>query len=65
VQDLGSPGRYWARRIKKGGLRYTLRHYFSQNCDQMQTAAQLHIHVNTLRYQLQRIEAITRLKSIS
>lgn len=68
--DLGRTGarRSWgARRTlgeqdEKGVLRGTLRHYFSQNCDQTQTAAQLHIHVNTLRYRLQRIEAITGMK---
>ncbi len=43
-------------------LRNTLRHYFNQNCDQTKTAAQLHIHVNTLRYRLQRVEKTTGLK---
>ena len=68
--DLGRTGarRSWGaladagRTGRKGVLRGTLRHYFSQNCDQTQTAAQLHIHVNTLRYRLQRIEAITGMK---
>lgn len=46
---------------KKGVLQSTLKHYFVQNCDLSQTAKQLHIHVNTLRYRLQRIEQITGL----
>lgn len=46
---------------KKGTLQSTLKHYFVQNCDLSQTAKQLHIHVNTLRYRLQRIEQITTL----
>jgi carbohydrate diacid regulator len=62
AQELGHPWRILAAQDDKGVLRATLRHYFSQNCDQTQTAAQLHIHVNTLRYRLQRIEAITGIK---
>ncbi|EFW12986.1 putative DNA-binding transcriptional activator [Serratia symbiotica str. Tucson] len=62
AQELGRPWQVLGEQDEKGVLRGTLRHYFSQNCDQTQTAAQLHIHVNTLRYRLQRIEAINRLK---
>lgn len=62
AQELGRPWRTLGEQDEKGVLRSTLRHYFSQNCDQTQTAAQLHIHVNTLRYRLQRIEAITGMK---
>ncbi|HEJ9029918.1 TPA: helix-turn-helix domain-containing protein [Serratia marcescens] len=62
AQELGRPWRTLGEQDEKGVLRGTLRHYFSQNCDQTQTAAQLHIHVNTLRYRLQRIEAITVMK---
>ncbi|WP_159566623.1 sugar diacid recognition domain-containing protein [Budvicia diplopodorum] len=46
----------------KGILQVTLKQYFEQNCDLSQTAASLHIHINTLRYRLQRIEEITALK---
>ena len=46
---------------RKGTLQSTLKQYFVQNCDLSQTAKQLHIHVNTLRYRLQRIEQITDL----
>lgn len=62
AQELGRPWRTLGEQDEKGVLRSTLRHYFSQNCDQTQAAAQLHIHVNTLRYRLQRIEAITGMK---
>ncbi|MEN4125613.1 sugar diacid recognition domain-containing protein [Serratia marcescens] len=62
AKELGRPWRTLEEQDEKGVLRATLRHYFSQNCDQTQAAAQLHIHVNTLRYRLQRIEAITGMK---
>ncbi|MGP2735794.1 sugar diacid recognition domain-containing protein [Serratia bockelmannii] len=62
AQELGRPWRTLGEQDEKAVLRATLRHYFSQNCDQTQAAAQLHIHVNTLRYRLQRIEAITGMK---
>ncbi|MDC6120302.1 sugar diacid recognition domain-containing protein [Serratia rubidaea] len=60
--ELSKPWRVLSEQDDKGVLRHTLRQYFSRNCDQTQTALQLHIHVNTLRYRLQRIEAITGLK---
>lgn len=62
AQELSCPWQVLGEQDEKGVLRSTLRHYFSRNCDQTQTAAELHIHVNTLRYRLQRIEAITELK---
>ncbi|EKM0376063.1 helix-turn-helix domain-containing protein [Cronobacter turicensis] len=62
ADELGAPWRRLAEHDEKGVLRQTLRHYFSRNCEQAQTASALHIHVNTLRYRLQRIEAITGLK---
>ncbi|MFI8415287.1 sugar diacid recognition domain-containing protein [Serratia sp. NPDC078593] len=62
AQELTRPWQVLSRHDEKGVLRQTLRHYFYRNCDQTQTAAQLHIHVNTLRYRLQRIEAITGFK---
>lgn len=46
----------------KGVLQQTLRTWFEQNCDLTQTAKALHIHVNTLRYRLQRCEDITQIK---
>lgn len=62
AQELSRPWQVLGDHDDKGVLRSTLKHYFSRNCDQTQTAAELHIHVNTLRYRLQRIEAITGLK---
>lgn len=62
VQELAKPWQQLSVQDEKGVLRNTLRHYFNQNCDQTQAAAQLHIHVNTLRYRLQRIEKNTGLK---
>jgi carbohydrate diacid regulator len=62
AQELSRPWQVLGASDEKGVLRSTLRHYFSRNCDQTQTAAELHIHVNTLRYRLQRIEAISGLK---
>jgi carbohydrate diacid regulator len=47
----------------KGVLCNTLRCYFAQNCDLSQTSKQLYIHVNTLRYRLQKIEEITSFKT--
>lgn len=46
----------------KGVMQKTLEHYFEHNCDLSQTATSLHIHVNTLRYRLQRVEEITGIK---
>ncbi|MGO2437915.1 MAG: sugar diacid recognition domain-containing protein [Serratia proteamaculans] len=62
AQELSRPWQTLEASDEKGVLRSTLRHYFSRNCDQTQTATELHIHVNTLRYRLQRIEVITGLK---
>ena len=46
----------------KGTLIKTLTVFFAQNCDLAQTCAELHIHRNTLRYRLDKIEHITSLK---
>ncbi|MBK5142355.1 helix-turn-helix domain-containing protein [Budviciaceae bacterium BWR-B9] len=57
--------RVWLKLVaqdSKGILQTTLKQYFEQNCDPSQTAASLYIHINTLRYRLQRIEEITALK---
>jgi len=45
----------------KGTLMKTLRVFFAQNCDLAQTCNALHIHRNTLRYRLEKIEQITSL----
>ncbi|WP_312741070.1 sugar diacid recognition domain-containing protein [Cedecea neteri] len=57
-------GRAWKTLCEadtKGVLRRTLRCYFEQNCDLSLTTKLLHIHVNTLRYRLSKIESITAL----
>lgn len=45
----------------KGVLLKTLRTFFEQNCDLAQTCETLHIHRNTLRYRLEKIEQKTKL----
>ena len=42
-------------------LRKTLKQYFLSNCDLLLTSETLFIHVNTLRYRLNKIERITGL----
>lgn len=62
VQELS---RLWLQLVQhdaKGVLQQTLRTWFEHNCDLTQTAKALHIHVNTLRYRLQRCENITHIK---
>ena len=62
MQELS---RLWQQLLEndgKGVLQTTLRAWFEQNCDLSQTAKQLHIHVNTLRYRLQRCEEILQIK---
>ncbi|PMH43844.1 XRE family transcriptional regulator [Vibrio sp. 10N.286.49.B3] len=46
----------------KGVLIKTLTQYFEQNCDVSQTCQCLHIHRNTLRYRMDKIESLTGLK---
>lgn len=45
----------------KNVLLKTLRTFFEQNCDLAQTCETLHIHRNTLRYRLDKIEQVTSL----
>ncbi|OAN16598.1 XRE family transcriptional regulator [Photobacterium jeanii] len=45
----------------RGILFKTLKTFFVQNCDLAQTCQQLHIHRNTLRYRLEKIEQETSL----
>lgn len=45
----------------KGLLTRTLSEYFRQNCDTSRTCQRLHIHRNTLRYRLEKIEQLTSL----
>ncbi|CNF03039.1 sugar diacid recognition domain-containing protein [Yersinia nurmii] len=62
AEELGTSWVQLCAADGKGVLRQTLQQYFDQNCDLSQSARQLHIHVNTLRYRLQKIEEITGLK---
>ncbi|MBB1201845.1 XRE family transcriptional regulator [Enterobacteriaceae bacterium 89] len=61
-QELSALWRQLQEHDSKGVLQTTLRVWFEQNCDLSQTAKQLHIHVNTLRYRLQRCETILQIK---
>ncbi|MDX1303881.1 sugar diacid recognition domain-containing protein [Photobacterium sp.] len=45
----------------RGVLLKTLKTFFAQNCDLAQTCESLHIHRNTLRYRIEKIEQITSL----
>ncbi|MGL5629442.1 MAG: PucR family transcriptional regulator, partial [Plesiomonas shigelloides] len=60
-QQLLRPLQMLAQQDPRGQLLKTLRVYFAQNCDLAQTCDQLHIHRNTLRYRLDKIEKITSL----
>ncbi|KYT73735.1 XRE family transcriptional regulator [Escherichia coli] len=59
AEELSKIWRNLVAKDTKGMLQKTLQNYFDHNCDLSQTATGLHIHVNTLRYRLQRVEDIT------
>ncbi|WP_205436450.1 sugar diacid recognition domain-containing protein [Edwardsiella tarda] len=61
ADELGRAWRILQRQDSRGVLCRTLQAFFAQNCELSQTSKQLHIHVNTLRYRLQRISDITGL----
>lgn len=46
----------------RGILLKTIKAYFGHNCDLAQTCESLHIHRNTLRYRLDKIEQVTSLR---
>jgi DNA-binding PucR family transcriptional regulator len=48
-------------RAHDGELIKTLRAYFAADCSQQEAAKQLYVHHKTLRYRLDRIEALTSL----
>ncbi|WP_394126763.1 sugar diacid recognition domain-containing protein [Vibrio hepatarius] len=60
--QLLEPLQLLQRKDEKGVLLKTLRVFFDQDCDLAQTCAALHIHRNTLRYRLEKIEEVTNLK---
>lgn len=47
--------------IHQGTLLITLKEYFARNCSLSETAEALYIHVNTMKYRLQKIEQLTEL----
>ncbi|NLS12765.1 XRE family transcriptional regulator [Vibrio sp. SM6] len=59
--QLRQPAELIKEQDTKNVLLRTLRAYFEQNCDVHLTCETLHIHRNTLRYRLDRIESITNL----
>ncbi|EEZ2398768.1 XRE family transcriptional regulator [Escherichia coli] len=59
AEELSKIWRNLVAKDTKGMLQKTLQNYFDHNCDLSQIATGLHIHVNTLRYRLQRVEDIT------
>ncbi|MGL5759674.1 sugar diacid recognition domain-containing protein [Plesiomonas sp.] len=60
-QQLRYPLQVLVSHDPRGVLLKTLRVYFAQNCDLAQTCDVLHIHRNTLRYRLDKIEKVTAL----
>lgn len=60
-QQLNAPLELLAQHDLRGTLLKTLKVYFDQNCDLAQTCQTLHIHRNTLRYRLEKIEQETKL----
>lgn len=61
-EQISHPIKILLKHDGKGVLVKTLSMFFAQNCDLAQTCAELHIHRNTLRYRLEKIEQITSLK---
>lgn len=60
-EQLEQPYILLQKHDNKGLLIKTLKTYFAQNCDSALTCEKLHIHRNTLRYRLEKIESITSL----
>lgn len=61
ASQLKAPIEKLAAADSKQVLLKTLSAFFEQNCDLAQTCETLHIHRNTLRYRLDKIEQITQL----
>lgn len=61
-QQLQGPLQLLKQNDPRGILLKTLSAFFEQNCDLAQTCQALHIHRNTLRYRLDKIEQETSLK---
>lgn len=61
-QQLQAPLELLKKKDPRGILLKTLTAFFEQNCDLAQTSQVLHVHRNTLRYRLDKIEQETSLK---
>ncbi|GLT19612.1 XRE family transcriptional regulator [Vibrio zhanjiangensis] len=61
-EQVNQPIKTLLEKDSKGVLIKTLSVFFAQNCDLAQTCAELHIHRNTLRYRLEKIEQFTSLE---
>jgi len=61
-EQITSPLEKLREQDSKGVLIKTLKVFFDQDCDLAQTCAALHVHRNTLRYRLDKIEEFTSLK---
>ncbi|KGQ33065.1 CdaR family transcriptional regulator [Gallibacterium anatis] len=61
VSELLKPLQKLYQKDHSHQLQKTLQQYFFSNCDPARTATELFIHINTLRYRLNRIEQITGL----
>ncbi|PJC87089.1 XRE family transcriptional regulator [Vibrio sp. HA2012] len=61
ASQLEHPYKLLLQHDTKGTLVKTLNEYFKQNCDACLTCQVLHIHRNTLRYRMDKIEQITSL----
>lgn len=60
--QLSEPLEKLQQQDSKGVLLKTVRVFFDQDCDLAQACTALHIHRNTLRYRLEKVEQITNLK---
>ncbi len=60
-QAILEPLRRQDRRANSGDLEHTLRAYLSHGMDRAKTAADLHVHPNTLDHRLRRVSAVTGL----
>ncbi|HAS8220208.1 sugar diacid utilization regulator [Vibrio vulnificus] len=61
AEQLQAPLLKLQKKDSKGVLLKTLTAYFAQKCDACRTCQALHIHRNTLRYRIEKIEDITSL----
>lgn len=60
-QAILEPLKHQDRRANSGDLELSLRAYLSHGMDRAKTAAELHVHPNTLDHRLRRVSAVTGL----